>query len=295
VTHPAPPRGDGDLPDHGLSDDELPDRVLLERIWRILSRWAVPVMMTLAYVLLAATSDTSAAGKTLMAAGLALVLIVWFMFRRLTESAALSRALDVGDVARLLALADRHLPRTRRPAARARLLVGRALAHQLRGDFAAALTALTALDEARPGPAHAHPAVGAAPSTSRRADPSPDLEPLARVVHLAALIELGRPIAALRALPPGSPRSPALALLADGQLALSDGDLDAAAQRFARVIDDIRAGSAARAIAYLYAARIADARNDPGAAARHRAAAAALAAPEAAWLRDHTGRPAQAQ
>jgi hypothetical protein len=271
VTRPAPPRGDGDLPDHGLPDDELPDRALLERIWRILSRWAVPVMMTLAYVLLAATSDTNAAGKVLMAAGLALVFILWFVFRALTESAALSRALDVGDVARLLALADRHLPRTRRPAPRARLLVARALAHQLRGDFAAALTAL---DDVR----------------DRTPLPLDDLEPLARVVRLAALIELGRPTADLRARPSSSPRGPALAALAEGQLALSDGDLDIAGQHFARVIDDIRAGGAARAIAHVFAARVADARSDATAAARHRAAATALAAPGATWLRGQVVR-----
>jgi hypothetical protein len=255
-----------ELPDHGLPDDELPDPDLLERIWRVLSRWAVPVMMTLAYVLLAATSDTNTAGKTLMGVGLGFVLVVWFVFRALTESAALSRALSVGDVPRLFALADRHLPRTRRPDACARLLVGRALAHQLRGEFAAALATLD------------------------QAAPAPDVQPLAQVVRLAAQIELGRaageparPVAEQRGLAVAS-RAPALAWLAEGQLALAGGDLDAASERFARVIDSIRAGSAARAIAHLYAARIADTRGDAPSSARHRAAATALAAPDARWL-----------
>jgi hypothetical protein len=275
-----------EVPEHGLSDDELPHPAVLERIWRVLSRWAIPVMMTLAYILLVATSDTDAVGSAVMGAGLVLVLAMWFVFRALTETAGLARAIGVGDVARLLAIADRRLPRTRRPAARARLLVARALAHQLRGDPTAAIAALDAARLA-PEPAHAAADASRAIPTSPQA---PDIAPLAHVVCLAARIELGRSTADLRALPPSSPRSPALTWLAEGQLAFSDGDLDTADLRFARVIDDIRAGSATRAMAHLYAARIADTRSDPTAAARHRAAAAALAAPDAAWLRPEAAR-----
>src|SRR6185295_6902325 len=104
MTPPAPRTAGSEPP-----DDELPDRDLLERIWQILSRWAVPVMMTLAYVLLAVTSDTDTTGKAWMGVGLGFVMVVWFVFRGLTEAAALSRALRVGDTVRLFALADRHL------------------------------------------------------------------------------------------------------------------------------------------------------------------------------------------
>ncbi len=234
---------------------------MIERAWQILSRWAVPVMMSIAYVLLAVTSDTNTAGKAWMALGLGFVFVVWFVFRALTETAALSRALGVGDTVRLFALADRHLPRRRRPADRAPFLVARAFAHQLRGEFS---QALAALEDARPGP---------------------DLQPLAAAVRIGALVELGHPAADLRSLVVSAPRSPALAWLAEGQIAWRDGDLDAAAQRFARVIDDVRAGSATRAIAHLYAARISDARGDAATATRHRAAAANLAPPDATWLR----------
>jgi len=195
------------------------------------------------------------------------VLVVWFMFRGLTETAALSRALSIGDVARLQALADYRLARTRRPAARARYLVARAFAHQLRGEFA---EALAALDEAQPGP---------------------ELQPLAAAVRIGALVELGRPTAEARRFVVSALRSPALAWLAEGQIAWRDGDLDTASQRFARVIDDIRAGGATRAIAHVYAARLADAHGDPQAAARHRASAARLAAPGATWLRAQATAP----
>lgn len=249
---------------------DLTDR--LERAWDVLSRWAVPVMMTLAYGLLAVTADTDASGKAWMAAGLVLVLTTWFTFRALTDAAALSRALGVGDTERLLALADRHLARRRRPAARARYLVARGLAQVLRGDHAAALAAL---DEARP---------------------ADDLQALAAALRIVARIELGRSGALTGPGDPGEPHqravptssSPWLTWLADGAIAWRDHRPDAAAPLLARVIADIRAGSALRAIAHLYASRVDDARGDAAAAARHRTAAAALAAPDAAWLRGGT-------
>ena len=151
-------------------DDWLVDRELLERIWRGLTRWAVPVMMAGAYTLLAVTSETDAAGKAWMAVGFGFVLVVWFVFRALTETAALARALSVGDTVKLFELAARYLPRKRRPVDRAPFLIGRALALQLRGEFA---EALATLDEARP---------------------TPELQPLARAVRIGALVELGRPL-----------------------------------------------------------------------------------------------------
>jgi hypothetical protein len=238
----------------------MPVAAMIDRIGAVLARWGVPVMMSLAYALLAVTSDTDMAGKAWMAVGLAFVFVVWFVFRALTETAALARALGVGDVARLLALAERHLPRKRRPADRAPFLVGRALAHQLRGEFAEALAAIDAVT------------------------PTPELEPLAAAIRIGALVELGRPAADARPYQVAAPSSPALAWLAEGQIAWRDDQLDAAAALFSRVIDDIRAGSVTRAIAHVYAARIADARHQPAAAARHRAAATALATAEATWL-----------
>src|SRR5215831_19466264 len=91
-----------------LGDPPMADLTeLIVRGWGTLSRWAVPVMMALAYALLVATSETDATGKAWMATGLVLVLIAWFAFRALADAAALSRALSVGDTAALGALADR--------------------------------------------------------------------------------------------------------------------------------------------------------------------------------------------
>ncbi|TMQ09362.1 MAG: hypothetical protein E6J90_00850 [Deltaproteobacteria bacterium] len=239
---------------------------LIERFWDALSRWAVPVMMTLAYAFLALTSETNTTGKAWMAAGLVLVMVVWFTFRALTTSAALSRALSVGDIAKLFELAEQPLARRGRPPRRARFLVARGLAHLLRGEHAAALAAL---DEA---------------------PPPPDLQSLATTLRIVLLIELHRPVdptdLAVRA-----PRAPWLAWLADGLLAWRADRFDDAAPLLARVTDDVRAGSALRAIAHLYAARLADARGDLAAAGRHRASATELADPDAAWLRGEPAPP----
>jgi hypothetical protein len=244
-------------------------------------------MMTLAYAFLALTSETNTTGKLWMAAGLVLVMVTWFLFRALTETAALSRALSVGDTERLFELADQRLTRDRlrNPARRARFLVARGLAHLLRGEHA---EALAALDEAKP---------------------AADLQPLAATFRLAAQLELHPPALASRssadhtgtsAATDGkdladvrvhAPRTPWLTWIADGMLAWRDDRLTDAAPLFSRVIDDIRAGSALRAIAHLYAARIADTHGDPAAAARHRASAADLAAPDAAWLRSEPSAP----
>ena len=234
---------------------------LLERVWGALSRWAVPVMMTLAYALLVATSEASPTGEAWMAAGLVLVMTAWFIFRRLTAAAALSRALSVGDTAALLAVADRELAPRRRPAVRARYFVAQGFAQLLRGEHAAALATMA-------------PAAGA-PSS------------LHLLIDTLARIELDHDPALwlARSGELADPRAPWLGWLFLGAVACHRGNLDAATAPLVRVVNDIRSGSALRAIAHLHLARISDARGDSPAAAEQRASAAALAAPDAAWLR----------
>jgi hypothetical protein len=228
---------------------------MLERAWYVLSRWAVPVMMTLAYLLLAATSDTNLVGKAWMGVGLGLVMVVWFVFRALTETAALARGLAVGDVAKLRTLARRHAPR---PA----FAVGAAFAHQLAGAPREALAALAGIT------------------------PPAELAAAAAAIRIGAGAELGAPAEELRGLLVASPRQPALRWLAEAEIAWRAGRSAEAAELLGRVIDDIRAGSATRGIAHVYAARIAEAAGDSAGAATHRAAASRIATPEATWLRD---------
>jgi hypothetical protein len=144
-------------------------------------------------------------------------------------------------------------------------VVAGALAHTLRGDFPAARAALDA-------------------GLGGQVVPD-ELVALTAVVQIAARTELGEPALAVRGFVVASPRTPALAWLADGNVAWRAGQLDVARGELTRVIHDVRAGGAARAIAHIYAARVADASGDPGEAARHRRDAAALATPGARWLR----------
>lgn len=235
----------------------------LDRAWAVLSRWAVPVMMAMAYALLVLTSDAGRGGEVMMAVGLILVMIAWITFRRLTAAAALSRALSVGDAEALSTLADRNLARHRRPAARGRFLVARAFAQLLRGEHAAALATV---DQIRGAPYQF---------------------PMAVLIDILARIELDQDEEVFFAAFGGLtvPGAPWLNWLVRGAVACHRGLPDGAAEPLARVIDDIRAGSALRAIAHVYAARVADARGDIATATRHRAAATSLAAPDAAWLR----------
>ncbi|MCX5747482.1 MAG: hypothetical protein NT062_33880, partial [Proteobacteria bacterium] len=57
-----------------------------------LARWAAPIIMGVAYLMLMITSDTDATGKAWMTIGFGIVLVVWVLIRLLTARAALARA-----------------------------------------------------------------------------------------------------------------------------------------------------------------------------------------------------------
>ena len=246
---------------------------------RILQSWGVPVMMTGVYAVLMWSSETDNTGKAWMAIGLAMVLVVWWLFRTLTAIAALSRAVAVGDAKRTLELVDEQLPRRKRPGARAPLLIARALAHELRGDWAAVLAAL---DEAE---------VTAIPEGQR-----PSWHVLACSARIGALLETGEVAAAKRLLettlvPAAGTldrrRHPSAHLhvtLAKGRVAAAEGRADDARTLLQAVLDDVHAGGAVRALAHFYLARIAA---EP-AADKHRAEITKLVPDETLWIR--TGR-----
>jgi hypothetical protein len=147
-----------------------------------LARWAPPAVMLAAYIMLILTSDTDNTGKAWLSIGFAFVLVVWFLIRFLTARAALSRAIAVGDVDKILEITKRELAKAD-DKQRERLLLARASAWELRGEWekvieelssvpstrasarrAFALAELSRLDEARreadllPKPPATHPA-----------------------------------------------------------------------------------------------------------------------------------------
>ena len=196
---------------------------------RIVSWVLPPVLMAGVYTIFALTSDADNTGKAWMAIGFGFVLVIWLVFRILVEQTALARAVASGDAERLLRVTERRTD----PAA----LAYRALAHELRGDWPAALAAAR---EARP-------------------QGNPPFEVLAAAVRVAALVETGDVAAARRTaddeLEPAVGRldkrlHPAPnhhAMLARARLLLAEHQRDAADAELSRVIDDIRAGDAIRA------------------------------------------------
>ena len=203
--------------------------------WAVLATWILPPLgMSIAYSVLAWSSNTDAAGKAAMALGFGFVCVLWVVFRILVDRTALARAVASNDTQRILALTERKLA-TKRGDARAPFLVYRALAYESRGEHTAALAAL---DEARPSEA--------------------PLQALGSAIRMLSLVETGDVTAARREhdeqLAPRMAKLDARlhamphlhANLARGRLLLAEGKRDEAHMQLKRVVDDVRAGSALR-------------------------------------------------
>jgi hypothetical protein len=239
--------------------------------WVAAASLLVPVMMIGAYIILILTSEVGATGAAWEALGLAFVLVLWWLFRVLTEHAAISRAIAIGDADRVLELADHSLARRRRAASKARMHVYRALAREIRGEWADALAE-----------------VDAAKVETISGAPRKAWELFAATVKVAAYVETGKVAEARAVLDAGVEPNVKLvdvrmnasahihARLARGRVLWAEGKLDAARAELRTVIDDVRTGTGTRAIALVYAARCAAA-SDASAAATMRTRAAQLA------------------
>jgi hypothetical protein len=215
--------------------DAIPQPVAMNRWVRLASWIAPPLLMSIAYGVLAWSSETDNTGKAWMAVGFGFVVVIWLVSRILVEQTAMSRAVASGDAERILAIADKQLARRRGDAARAPFLVYRAFAVEARGDHAGALAALA---EARPA--------------------EPGLQLLAAALRVLALVETGDVAGARRTCSDElEPRAATLdqrlhaaphihANLARGRLLLAEGRRDEGRHELQRVVDDIRAGTAIR-------------------------------------------------
>ena len=219
-----------------MTDDK---RTFGDKVLGVLQVWGAPFGMTIAYLILMWSADTDTAGKAWMAIGLGFVFVIWFVFRMLTENAALSRALAIGDSARILAVSERYLNKHHAPAARAPHLVARAFAHELRNEWPAVLATL---DEAK---------VDAIPAKARAT-----WQLRAASSRIAALVATGKLAEARtvleRDLQPDANHvlhsdAYLAANLAAGRVLAAEGKRDEAATRLAKVRDDIRASAAMRA------------------------------------------------
>ncbi|HET9987895.1 MAG TPA: hypothetical protein VFQ65_05230 [Kofleriaceae bacterium] len=226
--------------------------------WRFIASWFVPVIMTMAYVVLALTSETDATGWAWMSIGLAFVLVLWWMFRMLANSAAMSRAVAVGDAERVIEIDKRPLPA--------------AVAFELQGEWAKTLVAV------------------------RRAQPKkPRDQVLAATTEISALVETGEIAKARSVLETMQPTLARLnerlegashlaATLAKGKVLAAERSNTEALAVLQKVIDDVRTGQRTRALAHHYAARAAAADGQHALADKHRERATALA--PSAWFAD---------
>ena len=187
-------------------------------IWRFLASWVIPLIMSGAYIILMYTSETDTKGKLWEAGGLAAVLFLWWLFRRLTSSAAMTRAIAVGDAERVLELADG------RP-------VYRALAFEIRGEWPAVLRELDGLTPTGTERVLAATAkIAALAATERAAD--------ARAVYDRDLV--GAAI----------PRDLEMHVrLAEARVRLAEGDRAGAHRLLDKIANDIRAGERLRELA----------------------------------------------
>ena len=225
--------------------------------WYYASRFGVPFLVTSAWIFLAISAETDATGYSWMAVGFAIVLVLWFLFRVAIARAGLARAVAIGDHERLRQLVNKG-QRTDRA------MLYRALADDMQGNWQAVLDGLAGVN----GLAGAR-------------------KLLAEGARIGAHVELRDAAAAREALAQldkignigGGLATPAplLRALAEGRVLWIEGKLDDAKPKLQRVIDDIRTGPYTRAVAHVYAARIAGAKGDAAAAEHERAAANKLA------------------
>jgi hypothetical protein len=205
-------------------------------VWTFIASWFVPMIMTGAYIVLALLADTDAIDSGWLGIGLLFVLCLWWMFRALTRTAALSRALAVGDSDALLEIST-HALRGRFVVGRTELLLYQAAAYELRDDWPRALAKVAEVD--------------LGPTGKKRP------RVLAASVKIAGLVETGE-VAEARAVLDGelaplaatlNPRIDAqlaiAAKLARGRVLAAEGDAEARTV-LQQVIDDVRAGAATR-------------------------------------------------
>jgi hypothetical protein len=225
------------------------------RFWTFIASWFVPAIMVLAYLVLAVTSQTDATGWAWMSVGLGFALCSWWMVRLLSRSAAMARAIAVGDAERVFELAGSSP-------------LHRGVGHALRGQWSLALAELGR----------------AAPSVPRD-------HVLVAAVTVGALVELGqvaqarvvldRELGATGPLARLNPRldagSHVAARLARGSVLTAEHRHSEALALLQQVIDDIRTSPASRALAHHYAMQASARAGELAASDRHRSQAAMLA------------------
>lgn len=236
------------------------------------SRWGetvlVPLGLVLMYLALVETSGARGAARYIALFFLLIVLGLWFGFRRLKLHAQASRLAGVGEPDALLALVERELPRCLTEASRRPLHVHAAIAHNLRGDFAAARRSLDASGLLAPTRrTRGWAALAAATDVTTRSETG-DVA--------GARLAFDRNVAPLATLAPYGGME-LVARECQARLALAEGDAAGARELLTPLAKNIRLADASRAQIHALLARAADALGDGEARATHAAAARSMA------------------
>jgi hypothetical protein len=208
-------------------------------VWTLIASWFVPVVMAIVYMVFAILSDSNRFDWAWLSVGLAIVLVLWWMFRELTQTAAIARAIAVGDADAIDEITT-HALSSPLVVGRAKLVLFQAVAFELRGDWPHALDAVAKAN------------IG--PTADRRT------RVLAASVKVASLVETGEVARARTVLdaelaPLAKTLSPRMdaqlwlnANLARGRVLTAERDAEARTV-LQQVIDDVRAGASTRAAA----------------------------------------------
>ncbi len=241
---------------------------------RWLERWGetvvVPLVLIAVYAVLIETSGATGAARVVALGFLGFVLLLWFGFRRLKLHAQASRLAGIGEPEQLLALVAREMPRCLTAGGRAPLHVHAAVAHNLRGDFAAARRSLDAselLVPTRRRPGRSWIALASAADVTTRTEQG-DLD--------GARASFDRGVRTMTAMVPLG----GLELVArecQARLMLAAGDAAGARAELAPLVKNVRLSDATRAQVHALLARAAAALGEATVAAEHAALARELA------------------
>jgi hypothetical protein len=228
----------------------------------------MPVFLMAVYAAFVITSNAKGAALVLSLAFLGFVLFLWFGFRRLKLHAQASRLAGVGDPDGLLALVDTERRRSLTEGGRRPLHIHAAIAHNLKGDWAAARRELDAsgylTQKGRRGRGWA--AVAAATDVTTRTEQGDVKGARAsyeKLVPYAAIAPLGG--------------MDLVARECEARLLLAEGEPAKARERIAPLAKNVRLSDATRAQVHALLARAATALGEAEVAAEHAAKAKALA------------------
>lgn len=235
--------------------------------WRNFDMWIAPLGLAAVYAIFIWSSEPSRIAEVIAIMFFIAIIGMWFWVRRLRVHAGASRLAAIGRPDELLAMVDKELARRITHGTRAPMHVFAAMAHNMKGDHAAARRSLEA--------------AGITPG-SRQQRGWQFLWAAADIHARAALGDVeGAKKTFAKGITPMRPMAPGgielVALEAEARIKLAEGDAAGARELVAPLVKDVRLGPGARGQLHALLAQAATKAGDSDAAATHLAEARKLA------------------